>query len=217
MGNKKITFIFLIFLMIFIVCISLEIKKDVNNNLAISQKMIDKYVQNIDETFKFQYKEKDESNAYLYYYTSSEIPNFTLVVSATKEGGVYKYRDNYHTLKQQTDISSYVDNLFGEKVIADITNKNNLNLLPTESEMLEYNQFMMNLGILNTETEIQIKNIKKTLLENKINGNFYIYYLSEEQFNEYSVNGIYADVEKFENYTFLSIKNNKIETEFDFK
>lgn len=217
MGNKKLSFIFLIFLMVFIVCISLEIKKDVNNNLAISQKMIDKYVQNIDETFKFQYKEKDENNVYLYYYTSNEIPNFTLVVSAAKEGGVYKYRDNYHTLQQQTDISSYIDNLFGEKIIVDITNKNNLNLLPTESEMLEYNQFMMNFGVINSETTVEIDNIKNILLGNKINGNFYIYYLSEEQFNKYLENGIYENIEEFENYTFLSIKNNKIETEFNFK
>lgn len=215
--NKKGIFIVLLIAMLGTIVLGCLCENKMEESVMTNKKYIDNYVQEIDDSFIYVKKESNGDD-YSFYYKSDKYKNFVLVVEAKKEDGNYVITNNYKSLEKQKLLIEEIEKIVGEDKILSILNSEELNILETVEEGLEYNTFKMNIGLKNTEDiETEIANLKQKIVDANMNCSIYFYHLNEEQFEIYSKQGI-EDVEQgFENYEMVIIENGKIVTEIKYK
>ena len=216
MERKNVAMGLLILVMICVIVFSIFARDSFSNNLKTSKQYVDNYVSKIDESFVYQTKEEYDDGQIQYYYKSEKHPNFTLIITVKKEDGEYVLTDNYKTLNIQDDTSKYFDELFGSDVIVDIVNKETLNILPTVEEMVDNNNFSLNVGVKQETATETISKLKELIIEKKIDCSVYFYHFTDEQYEKYKRCGLYEKVNEFENYDMIIIRNGQIETEFQY-
>ena len=216
MKNKAI-FITLIVFMIGAIVLGVVAKNKMLDTVAQNKAYVDKYVENLDDSFVFRNEETISETEKKFYYTSPKYPSFTLVVTSNTSGEGYVITDNYSSLNMNFQIFEYFKNFFGEDVLVNIMNLGELNVLPTIEEAIDYNYFNIAVGILeNEDIENQIAGYKTKLTQNKIDCNIYFYYLTQEQYDRYTEQFVVVDA-GFVNYQMCIVENGKITTEIRYE
>lgn len=216
MKNKAI-FITLIVFMIGAIVLGVVAKNKMLDTVAQNKAYVDKYVENLDDSFVFRNEEVVSETEKRFYYTSPKYPSFTLMVTSNTSGEGYVITDNYSSLNMNFQIFEYFKNFFGEDVLVNIMNLGELNVLPTIEEAIDYNYFNIVVGILeNEDIEKQITDYKTKLTQNKIDCNVYFYYLTQEQYDRYKEQFVVVDA-GFVNYQMCIVENGKITTEIRYE
>ena len=216
MRNKAI-FITLIVFMIGAIVLGVVAKNKMLDTVAQNKAYVDKYVENLDDSFVFRNEETVSETEKRFYYTSLKYPSFTLIVTSNTSGEGYVITDNYSSLNMNFQIFEYFKNFFGEDVLVNIMNLGELNVLPTIEEAIDYNSFNIAVGILeNEDIENQIADYKTKLTQNKIDCNIYFYYLTQEQYDRYEEQFVVVDA-GFVNYQMCIVENGKITTEIKYE
>jgi hypothetical protein len=211
--KNKFVFVVLVIFMLGAIVLGVLAKNHMVEMVSENRTFVDKYVANIDSSFVYEREEDNGDGTKSFYYTSSKYTTFVLVVCVKSNNGEYQLSDNFHSLTIQTEATKHLQSLVGEDKIFAITNSEELNVLPTVEEALLYNKFDCNVGILESEYDIDnLNRLKQILIDNKINCNVYFYCLTPAQFKEYSA-GNFTVVENFKTYTMVIIENQKVVTE----
>lgn len=216
MERKNVAMGLLILVMIGVIIFSIFARDSFSNNIKTSKQYVDNYVSKVDDSFVYKTQEKYDDGSIRFYYESDKHKNFTLVVTITENDGEYVLSDNYNTLNIQSETSEYFNNLFGSEIIVDIVNKETLNILPTVEEMISYNNFSLNVGIKGENIPETVNSLKQILIDKKIDCSVYFYHFTEEQYEKYKQKGLYENVNEFENYNMVIIRNGQVETEFQY-
>ena len=207
-------FAVLILFMVGTVILGICAKEKALDVAKTSKEYIDNYVvTEIDDSFTYEKHEKVNGDEYYFYYTSDKYDDFTLLVKVSKVNGEYEISNNYSTIESQDNIKKEIEKICNRECIVEITNINELNFLSDIKEMISYNSFNMNIGLLNNNNiDAEIETIKNDFIKNNINCNIYFYHLSKEQYEKYKKTGMAEMNLGFENYTMMIIENGKVTT-----
>lgn len=212
-------FAVLILFMVGTVILGICAKEKALDVAKTSKEYIDNYVvTEIDDSFTYEKHEKVNGDEYYFYYTSDKYDDFTLLVKVSKVNGEYEISNNYSTIESQDNIKKEIEKICNRECIVEITNINELNFLSDIKEMISYNSFNMNIGLLNNNNiDAEIETIKNDFIKNNINCNIYFYHLSKEQYEKYKKTGMAEMNLGFENYTMMIIENGKVTTKIKYE
>ena len=212
-------FAVLILFMVGTVILGICAKEKALDVAKTSKEYIDNYVvTEIDDSFTYEKHEKVNGEEYYFYYTSDKYDDFTLLVKVSKVNGEYEISNNYSTIESQDNIKKEIEKICNRECIVEITNINELNFLSDIKEMISYNSFNMNIGLLNNNNiDAEIETIKNDFIKNNINCNIYFYHLSKEQYEKYKKTGMAEMNLGFENYTMMIIENGKVTTKIKYE
>ena len=212
-------FAVLILFMVGTVILGICAKEKALDVAKTSKEYIDIYVvTEIDDSFTYEKHEKVNGDEYYFYYTSDKYDDFTLLVKVSKANGEYEISNNYSTIESQDNIKKEIEKICNRECIVEITNINELNFLSDIKEMISYNSFNMNIGLLNNNNiDAEIETIKNDFIKNNINCNIYFYHLSKEQYEKYKKTGMAEMNLGFENYTMMIIENGKVTTKIKYE
>lgn len=212
-------FAVLILFMVGTVILGICAKEKALDVAKTSKEYIGNYVvTEIDDSFTYEKHEKVNGDEYYFYYTSDKYDDFTLLVKVSKVNGEYEISNNYSTIESQDNIKKEIEKICNRECIVEITNINELNFLSDIKEMISYNSFNMNIGLLNNNNiDAEIETIKNDFIKNNINCNIYFYHLSKEQYEKYKKTGMAEMNLGFENYTMMIIENGKVTTKIKYE
>ena len=212
-------FAVLILFMVGTVILGICAKEKALDVAKTSKEYIDNYVvTEIDDSFTYEKHEKVNGDEYYFYYTSDKYDDFTLLVKVSKVNGEYEISNNYSTIESQDNIKKEIEKICNRECIVEITNINELNFLSDIKEMISYNSFNMNIGLLNNNNiDAEIETVRNDFIKNNINCNIYFYHLSKEQYEKYKKTGMAEMNLGFENYTMMIIENGKVTTKIKYE
>ena len=216
--QRKGVYIFLLVLMLGIIGISIVARNQMLNTVSSNKKYIDEYVSQYDGNFIYEYSETLSDGSKQFYYKSEQYPDFVLVVNSKINGDGNTVTDNYKSLSMQQQVLDYWKDFFGENVLLSVNNCENLNILSTIDETISYNSFELNVGLPNNSDIVSvIENYIVELQQEKIDCSVYFYYLNEKDYNEYATFGFDINVDRFDNYTMVIIRNGEVDTKIQYQ
>ena len=214
--KHKSLFVVLVFVMLGAIAFGIIAENRMISSVSKNKEYIDEYVAKIDKSFVFQSEEVVDKSHKKFYYVSEKYPSFTLTVEVKTVDGDAKITDNYSSLQSREGIVKQFEEMFGQNVIVQVRNSEDLNSLPTIEEMLLYNNFNLSVGIDEAEySEEKIEDYKKILLDKKIDCTVYFYSLPTEQVKR-GFPAIDGEAFDFNTYIMFIIENNNVVTKISY-
>ncbi len=211
--KHKALFVALIFVMIGAIAFGIIAENRMVSSVSKNKEYIDEYVAKIDKSFVFQSEEAVDKSHKRFYYVSEKYPSFTLTVEVNTVDGDAKITDNYSSLQSREGITQQFEQMFGDGVIVQVRNSENLNSLPTVEETLLYNNFNLSVGIDESQySKEKVAVYKEILLNKKIDCTVYFYSLTTKQMQE-GFPAVDGEAFDFNTYIMFIIENNNVVTE----